>query len=154
MENIWIICYFVFAVLGLVGCVVPIIPGPVLSFVGLLFLLLTDNHSPSVTALVLWGMASLLVTVLDYVVSAWGTKKFNGSKFGFWGCFVGTLVGLFFFPIGIVAGPFLGAFLGELVAGRKIKEAALSGVGALVGFMAGTLAKLLVSGAIIAWFSL
>ncbi len=151
MENIWITCYFVFAVLGLIGCVVPMIPGPVLSFAGLLFLLPT-NHSPSVTALVLWGIASLVVTMLDYVVSAWGTKKFNGSRFGFWGCFIGTLAGLFFLPIGIIAGPFLGAFLGELIAGRKVEDSALSGVGALVGFMAGTLVKLLVSGLIIAWF--
>ncbi len=151
MEIIWVSCYFLLAALGLIGCVVPIIPGPILSFVGLLFLLPT-KHAPSLMTLVLFGGAALVVTVLDNIVSVWGAKKFKASRAGLWGCVIGTIIGLFFLPIGIIAGPFLGAFLGELLSGRKTEDAARSGLGALVGFFAGTFIKIILSGAILAWF--
>ncbi len=151
MEVIWLSCYFLFAVLGLIGCVVPIIPGPILSFVGLLFLLPT-KHAPSWTMLILFGGAAVVVTVLDYFVSVWGAKKFRASKAGAWGCFIGSIIGLFFLPVGLIAGPFFGAFLGELLSGRTSEDAARSGLGALVGFLAGTFVKILLAGAVLAWF--
>src|SRR5574344_511179 len=105
-------------VLGFVGCILPVLPGPVLSYCGLLALIPTE-HSPSALLLVAMGVVVAVVTVADYVVPAIGARKFNCSKLGTAGCIVGTIVGLFFVPIGIVLGPFLGAFAGELIAGKR-----------------------------------
>ncbi len=146
----WISLAFVLGVLGLTGCIVPVLPGPILAYCGLLCLLLTDA-APPMSALVFFGAATAVVTVLDYVVPAWGARKFQSSKWGVWGCFVGTIVGMFFMPIGLVAGPFLGALAGELIAGRRVAAACRSGIGSLLGFLAGTFIKFLLCLAILGY---
>ena len=73
-----------------------------------------------------------------------GAKKFDCSRAGTWGCFIGTIVGVFFFPIGLVAGPFGGAFIGELISGKTARAALRGGIGALLGFLAGTALKIIV----------
>ncbi len=140
MLVVWLGLCFVAEVIGLLGCVVPVLPGPILSYLGLFCLLLTDSK-PSFEALIGFGLVTAVVTILDYVVPLWGAKKFQSSTWGLWGCFVGTIVGLFFLPIGLVAGPFLGAVVGEVIAGRDNRAAVRSGFGALLGFLAGTLVK-------------
>ena len=101
------ICCFVLAsvllILGLVGCFISILPGPILSYCGLLCLIPTDR-SLSTTALVLLGALTIAVTVADFVIPSIGAKKFNCSSYGTWGCVLGTIVGAFFFPIGIILG--------------------------------------------------
>lgn len=138
-------------VVAFVGCVVPVIPGPVIGFGGLLCLLATP-HPPSVLMLVAMGLLIAVVTVADYVVPAMGARRFNCTRWGTTGCFVGTLVGVFFFPVGLVAGPFLGAFVGELIAGRPVHAAAQGGVGALLGFLSGVFIKVLACVALAACF--
>lgn len=138
------ICCFVLAsvllILGLVGCFISILPGPILSYCGLLCLIPTDR-SLSTTALVLLGALTIAVTVADFVIPSIGAKKFNCSSYGTWGCVLGTIVGAFFFPIGIILGPFAGAFLGEFIAKKDFVTALRSGIGAFLGFLAGTLLK-------------
>lgn len=137
--------------LGVIGCVMPVIPGPVLSFAGLLCLLATDRP-PSMTALVVMGGLTAVATVLDYVVPAMGARKFRCSAWGVWGCVVGTAIGLFFFPLGLLLGPFLGALVGELIAGKALAQAVRGGVGAFLGFVAGTLIKLAVCIGMLVWY--
>ena len=128
--------------IGFVGCVVPVLPGPIIGYCGLLALIPTEK-CPSTLVLVTMGLVVAAVTIADYVVPAIGAKKFNCSRWGTFGCFVGTIVGLFFVPIGILVGPFLGAFLGELIAMKSIAAALKGGFGAFLGFLSGVFLKIL-----------
>ncbi len=148
-----IICYilcFLLCAVGAVGCFVPVIPGPPLSFAGYLLLLLTPANEaiPLVTVIVL-GTLTLLSVIFDYVIPSLGVKWFGGTKYGKLGSLAGTLAGLLFMPWGLIAGPFAGAFIGELCGKSNTTDALKSGVGSLVGFLCGTLFKLFVTFAII-----
>lgn len=132
---------------GLAGCIIPAIPGPPISFVGLLVLHFTKYVQLSENTLITWGVIAVLVTIIDNVVPIWGTKKFGGTKRGVWGSIIGLLVGMIFFPpVGIILGPFAGAVLGELSAGQDRNKALKAGFGAFIGFLLGTGLKLVVSG--------
>lgn len=137
----WILLGVVLLLLGFVGCVIPTIPGPILGYCGILALVPTEK-CPSTFELVALAALVVVVTVADYVVPAIGAKKFDCSRWGTVGCFVGTIAGVFFLPFGIVVGPFLGAFLGELIAGKPIRAATRGGLGALLGFLSGVIMKL------------
>ena len=129
---------------GIAGCFVPIIPGPIVAYCGLLCMMPTSK-SPSAATLVLFGVITAVVTVLDYVVPAMGAKKFKCSKWGIWGCTIGTFIGIFYFPIGLILGPFLGAVAGELIAKKPLAMAAKGGLGAFLGFLAGVFLKVVAS---------
>lgn len=126
---------------GVAGCVVPVLPGPLAAYAGFLCLLGTPR-TPGLKAAAAMGAVAAGVTVLDMVIPGWGAKRFKCSKWGAWGSVIGGLAGVFFFPAGLVAGPFLGALAGELIAGRRLGAAAWSGVGALAGFLCGVAVKL------------
>lgn len=126
--------------LGVLGCVIPVIPGPALSYAAML-LLLPTRFAPSVGECVIFGAACAVVLVLDYVVPAMGAKKFNCSRWGIAGSMVGTIVGMFFGLPGLVLGPFLGAVVGEIVAGKDFASSMRGGLGAFLGFVFGVLLK-------------
>lgn len=131
--------------LGIIGCLVPVLPGPPFSFIGLILLHLSRfGHFEASTLMILGGIA-LVVTILDYIVPIWGTKKFGGTKYGARGATVGLIIGLFFGPAGIIIGPFLGAFIGEMIFRDDIRYALKAGFGSLVGFLAGIGLKLAAS---------
>ncbi len=145
--------------LGLIGCLLPILPGPPLSFVGVLILHFTKFADFSPRLLLLLGLFALIVQILDYIVPAWGTKKFGGSKYGTWGSIIGLIAGLFFLiPIGpfgiitILGGPFLGAFIGEKLAGRDSNAALRAAFGSFIGFLTGTFMKLVCSSVITVYY--
>jgi len=125
---------------GFVGCVVPVLPGPVCGLLALCALWPTPCALP-MSHLAVAGAVTALVLVLDYIVPALGAKKFDCSRWGVFGCLVGTIVGVFFFPWGLILGPFGGAFVGELVAGKTTGAAVKGGFGALLGFLAGVVLK-------------
>jgi hypothetical protein len=132
--------------------VLPVIPGPPLSYIGLLLLHFTEKFQFSERFLIIWAIVTAAVYALDYIIPAWGTKKFGGSKRGVWGSIIGLVIGLFFFPpFGIIIGPFLGAVVGELTAGKDSAAALKSGFGSFLGFLAGTLLKLITSG-MMTWY--
>jgi len=143
--------------IGLAGCILPVIPGPPVSFIGLLMLKFTDFVEPGrVDSFnnLLWisATAAILVTILDYIVPVWGTKKFGGTRAGTIGAAIGLIIGLFFAPLGLILGPFLGAVIGELVAGMDEKSSLRAGFGSLIGFLTGVVMKLIVSGVITYYF--
>ena len=147
----------VLLILGLLGCVLPIIPGPPVSFVGMLMLKFTDFVEPSRMdhyneLLWIFAFLAVLVTVLDYIVPVWGTKKFGGSKAGTWGAAIGLVIGLFFAPLGLILGPFAGAVVGELITGKDEKSSLRSGFGSLLGFLTGVVLKIVVSALISFYF--
>ncbi len=141
MDWLLIIIACICLLLGLVGCIVPMIPGPPIAYVGMLCLHFTDAVQFSVTELIIWGVLVAITVVLDYVIPSLGSKYFGGSKWGTWGCIIGTIIGLFIMPVGIILGPFLGAVIGELLGNRGYGDALKSGIGSLVGFILGTALK-------------
>ncbi len=135
--------------MGIAGCILPILPGPPLSYVGLLLLHFTRFATFGTNTLVFLGLLAVLVQILDYMVPVWGTRKFGGTKYGTWGSIIGLIAGMFFLPaigpfgiITLLAGPFLGAFIAERMAGRERHEATRAALGSFIGFMAGTFMKL------------
>ncbi|MDD4141892.1 MAG: DUF456 domain-containing protein [Bacteroidales bacterium] len=134
---------------GLVGCIIPLLPGPPISYCGLLLLQLSVKHPFSATYMWLLLAIVVLVTLIDNIVPVWGTKKLGGSKWGIWGSTIGLIIGLFFSPIGpwgIIVMPFIGAIVGELLNKKDSAVAFKSGLGSLVGFVFGTGLKLATSG--------
>ncbi|MBP8904427.1 MAG: DUF456 domain-containing protein [Paludibacteraceae bacterium] len=146
MEIILIITAFTCIVVGIIGSVLPVLPGVPLSYAGILLLHFTEKVQFSIPFLILWLVLVILVQLLDYYVPIWGTRKFGGSKRGVWGCAIGMVVGLFFGPWGIVLGPFVGAIVGELSGGKQTQAAIKAGFGSFIGFLLGIVSKLVVGG--------
>ena len=152
-DIAFIVLGAILLVLSFIGCVVPVIPGPALAFAGLLCARgIAPHTAPSIYTLAVALAFVVVVIVLDYVVPALGARKFNCGKLGVFGCVVGTIVGLFFVPIGLVVGPFLGAMIGELLAGKKVRQSLKGAVGAFLGYAAGILLKLICCGSLAAVF--
>jgi len=144
MDIFLIISGSLLMILGIAGCLLPMLPGPPLSYLGLIAIHFSSKIDFSSKFLIYWGIIVILVSILDYVIPIWGTKYFGGSKYGVWGSMAGLLAGLFIPPVGIIIGPFLGAVVGEMLAGNK-QNALKAGFGSFIGFLAGTIVKLLVS---------
>ena len=152
MDFVLIGLGVIFIIGGLAGCILPIIPGPPLSYIGLLLLHFTEKYQFSTKFLIIWAAITVVVYTLDYLIPAWGTKKFGGSKRGIWGSIIGLFVGLIFFPpFGLIIGAFAGAVIGELSSGKESGAALKSGFGSFMGFMAGVVLKLITSG-IMTWY--
>ncbi len=145
LDYLLLALAIVLVIVGIIGCLVPVLPGPPLSFIGLLILHFTDFAEFKTNLLIILGLIAITVAVFDYIVPIWGTKKFGGTKYGIRGATVGLLVGLFFGPPGIVIGPFLGAVVGELIYKDDFRYAMKAGFGSLMGFMAGIGLKLAAS---------
>ena len=146
MDILLVILGVICLLVGLAGCFLPILPGPPVAYLALWLLHFTGYAEFTVTELVVWGLLVVLVQAMDYVTPMLGTKYSGGSKWGNWGCIIGTLVGLLFLPWGIILGPFLGAVIGELLGNKEFSQALKSGFGSLIGFILGTLLKLVVCG--------
>ncbi len=132
--------------LGIIGSVLPVLPGPIIGYTGLVLLYFTNAHPFSFSFLVIFAVLTLVVTVIDYLVPIYGTKRFQGSKYGVWGSTIGVVLGMFFLPLGVILGPFAGAYVGEVVSGKKFDEALKPAFGSFVGFMAGMGMKLILTG--------
>lgn len=144
MDIFLIVIAILLLIAGIAGCILPILPGPPLSYAGLLLLYFTDRTDFSTAHLIGWLITVIVLQVLDYITPIIGSKYGGGSEFGNRGCIAGTLIGLFFMPWGIVMGPFLGAVAGELLGGSDLPHAIRAGIGSLVGFLLGTLLKVIV----------
>ena len=146
MDILLIIIGGILLITGLLGCILPVIPGPPLSYGGVLLLHFTDYADFSVTFLLVFAIIAIIVTVLDYFIPIWGTRKYGGTKYGMWGATIGIIVGIFFFPpFGIIIGPIIGTFIAENIRGYSYKSSMKAAWGAFVGFMLGTGLKLITS---------
>ncbi|GAB4314095.1 MAG: DUF456 domain-containing protein [Bacteroidales bacterium] len=136
----------VLVLLGIIGCILPVLPGQIISWLALLLLQFSSEPPFTARFLVIWALITAGVTLLDYYVPVWGTKKLGGSKSGVWGATIGLVLGIFFFPpLGLIVGPFAGAVVGELIGGNDSKTAFRAGLGSFVGFLTGTMMKLTIS---------
>jgi uncharacterized protein len=136
---------FIAIVLGIIGCLVPVLPGPPLSFIGLFLLHISRFGEFTYLTLIFFAAIAIIVTILDYIVPVWGKKKFGGSKYGTRGATVGLVIGLFLGPVGIIIGPLIGAFVGEMIFKDDVKYAFKAGFGSLIGFLTGIGLKLAAS---------
>ena len=144
MDLFLAISALLLAVVGIVGCIVPVIPGNALSYAALLVLACTDYAPIDAASLVLWLVVTVVVMALDLFLPAWMTRRFGGTRAGAVGATVGIFVGLVLFPpFGILFGPFFGAVLGELSRDKNDTARALrSGFGSFMAFIVGTGIKL------------
>lgn len=148
--NVLEIFALVAAVFGIVGSIMPGLPGPPVSWVGMLLVFFaekgTDNPM-TLTTLIVWLVITIVVSVLDYVVPSWTTRAAGGHKAASTGALIGLLAGIFLTPVGMIAGALLGAFIGELmVTDKGVFAAFKAGLGAFAGFIFGTGLKLITSG--------
>ena len=154
MDIALLILGFILTLVGIMGSFLPVIPGPPLSWVGLLLLYLTEAVPEDWYVLGISLGVAVFVLILDYVIPALGTKKFGGSKAGMIGTLLGLMVAIAF-PVlgifGIIVWPFFGALIGELLNNADRKTAFRAAMGSLIGFLTGTMMKFVVT---VAFFGL
>ena len=152
MDFTLFVLAIVLIIIGLIGDIIPGIPGTPVTYLALLLLHWTDRISYSPQFLAITGLICAAITVLDYVGPIWGTKKFGGTKAGTRGSTIGLIIGVLVLPalgivlgpfgiLGILAGPFFGAYIGEKMGGTPDDKAWRSAFGSFVGFLTGTLMK-------------
>ena len=137
----------ILVIIGVIGSILPGLPGPPLSWVGLLLVFFDKGtEAVSTTGLIVWALVVVAITVIDYVVPAAMTKAAGGHKAASVGAIVGLFAGMILTPVGMIAGSLLGAFLGEfLVENKGVWNSFKASIGAFLGFIVGTFAKLVVS---------
>ncbi|MBQ4022350.1 MAG: DUF456 domain-containing protein [Bacteroidales bacterium] len=147
-----VFCVFalILGLVGIVGSIIPALPGPPLSWVGLLLVYFSGQRGVAdpmtLRFLMIWLAVTVIVTIFDYFVPAWFTKVTGGHKAASVGAMIGLFIGMFS-PFGIILGSLAGAFLGEfLFEKRGVWDSFKASLGAFLGFMSGTGAKLIVSG--------
>ena len=139
MDVFLIIIGFFCCLIGIIGSFLPILPGPSISWIGILLLYITKTIPINYWVLCITFILMITISLLDFVIPSKGVKEFGGSKFGIYGTNIGLIIGLFFPPLGLILGPFLGAFIGELAFNSQDKKRALkSALGALVSFLLST----------------
>lgn len=150
----------VLVVVGLVGTVLPALPGLPLVFAGMLLAAWAGGFQQvGVPMLVLLGMLTLVSLAVDFWATALGAKRVGASRKAIWGAVLGTFAGLFFGPIGLLLGPFMGALAGELLhrrnlGGSALGDAAKIGLGTWMGILFGVVLKLGLAFAMLGLFAL
>ena len=158
MDIALVVIAFLFLLAGFFGSIVPALPGPPLSYAGLLLLQLSGHGGFSPAFLWAWAAVTAAVTIMDNILPAWMTKRLGGSRMAVIGSVVGLVIGMVFFaPAGLLAGPFLGALAGELLNGcirdrrgedadgaNRCAKALKVALGAFLAFILGTGAKLII----------
>jgi len=152
MDIVLYIISGILLLVGFIGCLLPVLPGTPISYLGIIILHLSSKIELSMNFLILWAIIVVAIQILDYFIPIWGTKKFGGSKAGILGSALGLIIGLFFGPVGIILGPIVGAFIGELLAGKNHQIAIRAAFGSFIGFIFGTISKLVVAGFLIYYY--
>ena len=154
MTTIWWFVIMILMIVGLVGSVLPWIPGAVLIFAGavLHYLFLGPENRAGVITLIALGVLMILALAVDVLSGSVGAKMFGSSRWGALGGIVGAVVGMFFGLIGAFVGPIVGVLIGELLAGRGILPAGRSTWGTFLGTTAGMIGKVGIALVMVAWF--
>jgi uncharacterized protein YqgC (DUF456 family) len=163
MDWLFIVVGIILIITGLLGAILPVLPGPPLSFAALILLQFTKFKPFTEEFLIIMGLIMAAVTILDYIIPVYGTKKFGGSKQGVRGSMIGLIVGIIVLPatgiilgpfgiLGIILGPFIGAYIGEKMGGKESDAALKAAIGSFIGFLAGTFMKLVYSIVVAVYF--
>ncbi|MFV8322149.1 DUF456 domain-containing protein [Flavobacterium sp. LS2R12] len=146
MDVLLLALGFMCVILGIFGSFLPVLPGPSISWVGLVLLYFTNTVPANYWVLGIALLITVIISVLDYVIPAKGIKRFGGSSYGIWGTNIGLVIGILApIPFGFLIGPFLGALIGELIYDFKDHNRALkAAAGSFVGFLASSFMKFVV----------
>jgi uncharacterized protein YqgC (DUF456 family) len=146
MDVLLLALGFMCVIIGVFGSFLPVLPGPSISWVGLVLLYFTNAVPANYWVLGIALLITVIISVLDYVIPAKGTKRFGGSSYGIWGTNIGLIVGILTpVPFGFIIGPFVGALIGELIYDFKDHNRALkAAAGSFVGFLASSFMKFVV----------
>lgn len=138
MDSLLLLLGFICMIIGILGSFLPVLPGISLSWLGLLLLYLTKAVPMNYWVLGITLSITIIISILNYVIPAKGTKRFGGSSYGIWGTNIGLIIGIFVpIPFGFIIGPFVGAFIGELLYDYKDHNRALkAATGSFIGFLA------------------
>lgn len=147
MDILITICAILCGIIGVLGAVLPVLPGPALSFVGMVLAYFNGGDTITERMLWIWGIVTIVVSILDYILPGYFSKIFGGTKAGITGATIGVFVGVFMGPLGIILGPFVGAVIGELLhEKRNLDKAITVGFGSLLSFLVGSGVKLILAG--------
>lgn len=154
MNTLALIIAIVFFLAGLAGSILPVLPGAILIWLGMLvYGTLTHFSSLSTSFFIGQALAVVLIYLTDYLAGIWGVKKYGGSRSAVYGSIIGTVAGLLLLgPAGIIFGPFIGAIAGELLSQKPLDSAIRSGIGTMVGLLGGSIIKLGIEIIMIIWF--
>ena len=153
MELFWWIITVVLFAVGLIGSVLPILPGTTILAAAIIHrIMLGSDKSIGWRTMVILVLLTLATYALDVLAGYFGAKYFGATKWGTLGAIVGALIGLFFGIVGLLAGPVLGAIAGEFIAGKRMVDAGRAGWGSLLGNIGGMIAKLVIALAMITIF--
>jgi uncharacterized protein YqgC (DUF456 family) len=156
LESMAIVFGSILMLLGLAGSILPILPGPPLSFIGLFLLALIKHFSPplTLTFVIILAIVTILVIALDYIIPLLGAKRYGASKWGVWGSVLGMAIGIFWSPFAMLLGAFIGAVLVEWLVGKEKGEALRACWGVVMGTLFATILRLGVSGMMTYYFVL
>ena len=156
LEGITIVIGSILILLGLAGSILPILPGPPLSFIGLFLLALLKHFLPPLTPTLLIVLAIVMIfaIIMDYIIPLLGAKRYGASKWGVWGSVLGMVIGIFWSPFAMLVGVFIGAVAAEWLSGKKKGEALRAGWGVVMGTLFAMILRLGVSGMMTYYFVL
>lgn len=145
MDLFFLIVGFLLMWVGIAGSILPVLPGTPISWLGLVVLYLSPSLDFDWLFISITGIVAIGLYILDYIIPAWGTKRFGGSKAGAWGATIGLLMGLIApIPFGIILGPIFGALIGELIFNNtQGPQAVKAALGSFIGLLASTMVKFL-----------
>lgn len=146
-DTILLIIALLLCIIGLAGCIVPGLPGPPLNYAGMLMVQYVQKPFETYT-LIIFGILTAAILVIDYLLPVWFAKKFGATKQGIWGSIIGMFLGIFFTPVGMIFGLLIGAIIGDLLAGRTSGQATRSGLATFFGTLLSVGLKLGVAGVV------
>ena len=145
MDTFFTIIALLLIFIGIIGSVIPALPGPFLSFVGMIILYMLDYPITN-TNLVVCGILIFVVTIADYFLAPILTKKGGGSQYATWGSMIGVILAIFIFPISIFLAAFLGAYVGEMIHDSSDQRKAIKvGFYSFLGFLCGLVMQLIIA---------
>lgn len=154
MQTVYYLIAAVLALIGIAGVILPALPGLPLVFAGMLLAAWANGFQEiSGWTIGVLGVLTLLSIGIDFFATAMGAKRVGASRLALIGAVVGTVAGLFFGPVGLLAGPFIGALAGELIHGREMMQATKVGLGTWLGIVVGVVLKLGLAFAMIGLFA-
>ena len=145
METALIALALLLSIVGIIGCIIPGLPGHPLNYIAM-WCLQWAIHPFSISLMIIFGILTVLVIALDYLIPIWTGKKFGATRQGIIGSIAGMIIGFFLTPVGMIAGMIAGAIIGDIIAGKTGAEATKSGIATFLGTIASIGLKLLIGG--------